>query len=139
VTKRVLIVDDETNVVGLLREFFARFQHGHSYEVRSAHSVADALDILQREQFDLILLDMVMPLTGAPRWPGDEGLNLLKRVRDLGVKAPVFMMSGAWDTQKEAEVLIEGAVGYLRKPFELRELDRLVALALGFGSRAPGG
>ena len=134
-TKRVLIVDDETNVVGLLREFFARFQHGHSYEVRSAHSVADALDILQREQFDLILLDMVVPRIGDP-WPWLQGLDLLKRVRLLGVKAPVFMMTAVRNTEKEAEALIEGAAGYLHKPFDLRELNRLVTLALG-GDPAP--
>ena len=71
--------------------------------------------------FDLILLDMVIPGTD-DRW--QQGLDLLKRVRrDLGVKAPVLMMSGGWDTRKETEALSEGAVGYLHKPFGLRELD----------------
>jgi len=136
-TKRVLIVDDESNVLAVLREFFARFQHGHAYEISLAHSAADALDILLRERFDLILLDMVMPQTGA-RWPGKQGLDLLKRVRDLGVKAPVLMMSGGGDAQK-ADALIAGAVGYLDKPFNLSELDRLVTLALGSGPGATGG
>ena len=121
----------------MLREFFVRFQHGHAYEITSARSVVDAFDILLRGAFDLILLDMVIPGTG-DRWK--QGLDLLKRVRrDLGVKAPVLMMSGGWDTRKEAEALSEGAVGYLHKPFGLRELDHLVALALGSGSRATGG
>ena len=132
-SKRVLIVDDDLNVVALLREFFARFEHGHAYEITSAHSVADALDILLRGAFDLILLDMVIPGIGT-RWK--QGLDLLKRIRDLGVKAPVLMMSGGGDAQK-AEALIAGALGYLHKPFNLRDLDRSVALALG--SRAIGG
>ena len=136
-SKRVLIVDDEPSVVGVLQEFFARFRHGHAYVVVSASSAAEALDILLRGAFDLILLDMVIPGPGA-RWK--QGLDLLKRVRrDLGVKAPVLIMSGAWDTRKEAEALSEGAVGYLHKPFGLRELDHLVALALGSGPRAIGG
>ena len=136
-SKRVLIVDDDLNVVAMLREFFARFQHGHAYEITSARSVVDAFDILLRGAFDLILLDMVIPGTG-DRWK--QGLDLLKRVRrDLGVKAPVLIMSGAWDTRKEAEALSEGAVGYLHKPFGLRELDHLVALALGSGPRATRG
>ena len=63
------------------------------------------------------------------RWK--QGLDLLKRIRDLGVNTPVLVMSGAWDTQKEAEAFLAGAVGYLRKPFSLRELDCSVALALG--------
>jgi len=126
-SKRVLIVDDDLNVVAMLREFFARFQHGHAYEITSARSVVDAFDILLRGAFDLILLDMVIPGIGA-RWK--QGLDLLKHIRDLGVTAPILMMSGAWDTRKEAEVLIAGAVGYLRKPFNLRDLDHSVALAL---------
>ena|SRR5437667_6122671 len=126
-SKRVLIVDDDLNVVAMLREFFARFKHGHAYEITSARSVADALDILLRGAFDLILLDMVIPGVGA-RWK--QGLDLLKRIRDLGVKVPVLMMSGGGDAQK-ADALIEGAFGYLHKPFDLRELDRLVARAIG--------
>src|SRR5882724_2655494 len=120
-SKRVLIVDDEPNVVGVLLEFFARFQHGHAYDVVPAYSAVEALD-------------MVIPGIGA-RWK--QGLALLKRIRDLGVTAPILMMSGDWDTRKEAEALIAGAVGYLHKPFNLRDLDHSVALALG--PRATGG
>jgi CheY-like chemotaxis protein len=126
--KRVLIVDDEPNAVGVLLEVFARFQHGHTYDLVRASSAAEALDILLRRAFDLILLDMIIPGIGARR---KQGLDLLKRIRDLGMNTPVLMMSGAWDTQKEAEALIAGAVGYLRKPFDLRDLDRSVALAVG--------
>lgn len=137
-TKRVLIVDDEPVLIALLREFFARLQQGHAYEITPAYSVVDAYDILLREQFDLILLDMVVPRLGDP-WPWLQGLDLLPRVRHLGVKAPVFMMTGVWNTQKEAEALIEEAAGYLHQPFDLRELDHLVCLALGPGPRAAGG
>jgi FixJ family two-component response regulator len=41
------------------------------------------------------------------------------------------MMTGVWNIEKEAEALIEGAAGYLHKPFDQRELNRLVTLALG--------
>ena len=127
-SKRVLIIDNERSVVGVLLEFFARFQHRHTYDVVAAYSAAESLDILLRKAFDLILLDMVMPGMGAS-WK--QGLDLLKRIRNLGVNTPVLMMSGAWDTRKEAEALIAGAVGYLHKPFNLLDLDRSVALALG--------
>jgi CheY-like chemotaxis protein len=127
-SKRVLIVDNEPSVVSVLLEFFTCFEHGHSYDVVPAYSAVEALDILLRGAFDLILLDMVLSGTGT-RWK--QGLDLLKRIRDLGVNTPVLMMSGAWDTRKEAQALIEGAVGYLHKPFNLLDLDRSVALALG--------
>ena len=136
-TKRVLIVDDEPVLIDLAREIFARFQHGHTYEITPAYTVVDAYDLLVRERFDLILLDVVVPRIGDP-WPWLQGLDLLKRVRLLGVKAPVFMMTGVWNTEKEAEAMIEGAAGYLHKPFDQRELNRLVTLALGSGP-APGG
>ena len=132
-TKRVLIVDDQPHVLDVLRKILVSFQHGHAYEITTARYVADALVILQRERFDLILLDTVMPGIGR------QGLDLLTRVRDLGVNAPVLMMSGDWESRKEADALIEGAFGYLHKPFDLRELDRLVALAIGSGPRATGG
>jgi DNA-binding NtrC family response regulator len=129
-TKRVLIVDDEPELIALLKEIFARFQHGHTYEIVPAHSVVDAWDLLVRERFDLILLDMVVPTPGDP-WPWIQGLDLLKRIRHVVVKAPIFMMTGVWNTEREAEAMIEGAAGYLHKPFDVRELNRLVTAALG--------
>jgi DNA-binding NtrC family response regulator len=133
-TKRVLIVDDQPRVLDVLRETLASFQHGHAYEITTAQSVADTLVIVQRERFDLILLDMVMPGIGDPLLRR-QGLDLLKRVRDLGVNAPVLMMSGDWDSRREADALIEGAFGFLHKPFDLRELDHLVALAIASTTR----
>ncbi|HKQ63819.1 MAG TPA: response regulator [Methylomirabilota bacterium] len=137
-TKRVLIVDDEPVLISLLKEIFARFQHGHAYEITPAYSVVDAYNLLVREEFDLILLDVVVPRMGDP-WPWLQGLDLLKRLRVLGVKAPVFMMTGVRNTEKEAEAFIEGAAGYLHKPFDLRELNRLVTQALGCGPAADAG
>jgi two-component system KDP operon response regulator KdpE len=123
--------DDQPRVLDVLRETLASFQHGHAYEITTAQSVADTLVIVQRERFDLILLDMVMPGIGDPLLRR-QGLDLLKRVRDLGVNAPVLMMSGDWDSRRAADALIEGAFGFLHKPFDLGELDRLVARAVAY-------
>ena len=54
----------------------------------------------------------------------------MTRIRDLGVTAPVLMMSGDLDRHKEADALVAGAFGYLNKPFDLIELDRLVVRAI---------
>jgi DNA-binding NtrC family response regulator len=115
-------------VLDTLRDIVASFQHEHAYEITTAQTVADAFGILQRERFDLILLDMVMPGIGDPLLRR-QGLDLLKRVRDLGVNAPVLMMSGDRDSRREADAVIEGAFGFLHKPFDLRQLDHLVARA----------
>jgi DNA-binding NtrC family response regulator len=129
VTKRILIIDDQRHVLDVLREIVASFQHRHAYEVSAVRSVADAVIIVQREHFDLILLDMVMPGIGDPLLRR-QGLDLLRRLRDVGVNAPVIMMSGDLDSRKEADAMIEGAFGYLNKPFDLGELDRLVTRAI---------
>jgi DNA-binding NtrC family response regulator len=132
--KRILIVDDQPRVLETLRDIIASFQHEHAYEITTAQTVADAFVILQRERFDLILLDMVMPGIGNPLLRR-QGLDVLKRVRDLGVNAPVLMMSGDRESQKEADALTQGAFGYLHKPFDLSELDRLVVRAIASATR----
>lgn len=136
--KRILIVDDEPIVVGVLQGFFAEFQHGHTYELTTVSSAADAFVVLLQEQFDLILLDIVLPVIDYWHVQPAAGLDLLKRVRDLGVTAPVLMMTGgAGGIPREVEAFIEGAFGYLHKPFDFSELDHLVTLALS--PRAAGG
>jgi two-component system response regulator AtoC len=132
-TKRILIVDDQRRVLDVLRDILASFKHAHTYEVTTTQAVDDALAILQRERFDLILLDMVMPGIGNPLLRR-QGLDVLKRIRDLDVRAPVVMMSGDRESRKEADALTQGAFGYLHKPFDLRELDRLVARAIAVNS-----
>src|SRR2546428_3866581 len=92
-TKLVLIVDDEPIVIALLRDCFTSFQHERVYEITSAHSVSEGFAFLQRDRFDLILLDMVIPEPGRSA-PGKQGLDLLKRIRAHGVNAPVLMMTG---------------------------------------------
>jgi len=64
--KRVLIVDDQQRVLDVLREILASVRHKHAYEITTAQSVADTLATVQREPFDLILLDMVMLGIGDP-------------------------------------------------------------------------
>ena len=127
--KRVLIVDDQPRVLETLREILASFRHAHTYEITTTASVTEALGLLQRVRFDLILLDMVMPGIGDPL-QRRQGLDVLKRIRDMGVMAPVLMMSGDYESRKEADALTEGAYAYLHKPFDLRELEHLVVRAL---------
>ena len=130
-TKRVLIVDDEAIVLTVLRDFFASFRHGYMYEITTAESASGAFQILRREQFELILLDVVIP-AAAGRWLSESnlGFSLLARLRDLGVTAPVLVMTGGGSSAKEAEALNAGAAGFLYKPVGLRELDHAVTRAL---------
>src|SRR5262249_50837401 len=129
VTKRVLIVDDEPPVVEVLKDFFRQFRHENSYETESAKDGAEALVVLLRGNFDLILLDMHMPRMG--------GLELLKQIRGLGVNVPIIMITANADTRAAAEALGGGVFAYIPKPFDIRHLDHLVALAISTGSPRP--
>ena len=134
-TKRILIVDDEPSVLSVLRACFASFHHGHAYQITTAESATDAFSLLRQQQFDLILLDIVIPAARG-RWIKEKslGVGLLARFRDLGVTAPVLMMTGvARDVAKEVMAQNAGVVGVLYKPIDLRELERAVAQALGCG------
>jgi DNA-binding NtrC family response regulator len=131
-SKRVLIVDDQPHVLGVLRELVASYRHEYPYEITTTQNVDDALGLVQRERFDLILLDMVMPGIGDPMLRR-QGLDVLTLIVDLGVTARVIMMSGDRDSRKEAEALNQGAFGYLHKPFDLHELERSVVRAMGSG------
>jgi CheY-like chemotaxis protein len=131
-TKRVLIVDDEPVVLAVLRDCFAAFRHGHAYEVTTAASATEAFHILRRERFDLILLDIVIPAASHVWLTGRNlGLGLLNRLRDLGVTAPVVVMTAGMTDVKPADALRAGAIGWLNKPLDVRELDEAVARALG--------
>jgi DNA-binding response OmpR family regulator len=121
-------------VLTVLRDFFASFRHGYAYEITTAESASETFQILRREQFDLILLDVILP-AAASRWLPESnlGFGLLARLRDLGVTAPVLVMTGGGTIAKEAEALEAGAAGFLYKPVGLRELDRAVTRALTSG------
>ncbi len=117
-TKRVLVVDDNTVILDILKQFLGR---GYTVEVVGNASLALA-SVVQKTP-DAILLDV--------RMPGVDGLSLLKSLREMGVQTPIFVMTGYDSTQVAMEALEKGATGYLPKPFDLIHLDRLIAHALG--------
>jgi len=129
-TKRILIVNNDPEIIRMLTECLRAFQHGHAYEIASAHNVRDALAILLRAGFgfDLILLEVHISWMGEPRdWPG-HGLDLLKEIRKRGVDVPVIMTCPPLEKKGMDEAQSAGAFAWLSG--ELGELERLVTLAL---------
>ena len=112
--KTILIVDDEPAArYGLRRALEAK------YRIAEAESAEAAREALNREQPDLVLLDVVLP--------GENGIAFLRWMREQGSEIPVLMVS-ALDTAKTAvEALQLGAADYLVKGFELEELRQRVA------------
>ena len=112
---RVLIVDDEPLVSGLLRDFLTT----GGDEVAIAASGADALKIVPVFQPDVILTDMLMP--------GMSGADLLDALRGAGVTVSVILISG------QPITMPEGFFALLRKPFDLRRLAEAVTAAIDQG------
>jgi two-component system, NtrC family, nitrogen regulation response regulator NtrX len=121
-TKTVLIVDDDSAVVRMLKDALGVFRHTHAYKVEIAKDGADALAALQRDRYDLVLLDMYMPRM--------TGLELLERMRELQIQTPVLMLTGNENTRSAADALASGIFAYIPKPFELQHLEHLVWLAV---------
>src|ERR1700756_3356201 len=107
---RLLIVDDERGIVVALKGLFTK----EGYEVETADSGEQALDRFKTDFFDVVITDLSMK--------GMDGLELLKRVRELEPNTAVLMIT-AYGTQRIAvEAMKAGAEDYLPKPFDNDEL-----------------
>lgn len=122
---QVLIVDDESSVLFLLREVLE--ERGH--EVLSASSGVEAAalgDLGKLEDVDLLLTDFAMPEL--------DGLGLMARLKRQHPELPVVLLTARGSERLAARAIKEGAFDYLPKPFELDELELVVARALEAGS-----
>lgn len=114
----VLVVDDETT----LRTTCCAFLEGFGYNVTSVERAEDALDLLKRRSFQILLLDLYMPQ--------HSGLDLLRKARELHPESRVIMMTGNPSVETSDEALEEGAFDYLPKPFSATHLEILVDRAV---------
>lgn len=124
---RLLIVDDEEPVREVLGEYFS----SQGYQVDTASSGTEALERVQRQRPDLVLLDV--------RMPGLDGVEVLKKLREVDGRLPVVMITANEDVALARSMLSIGAFDYVAKPFDFRYLDRVVAAALVQGETAPDG
>jgi CheY-like chemotaxis protein len=120
---RVLVVDDEPQVAGVLRDALLDF----GYLVTVAGSGGEALALLPGFMPDVVLLDVAMP--------GMSGVDVLERLRQQYPRLPVVMVTGNQDEQAARRLLTRGAFDYVPKPFDLDALERIVAVAVA--SRQP--
>ncbi|KXF54171.1 DNA-binding response regulator [Rhodococcus opacus] len=110
VEARVLVVDDEPNILELL-SVSLRFQ---GFEVATASTGAEGLDTARTFRPDAVILDVMMP--------GMDGFGLLKRLRADGVDAPVLFLTAKDAVEDKISGLTLGADDYVTKPFSLEEV-----------------
>ncbi len=106
----LLIVDDDERIRGLLQKFLIR----NGFLVSSARDAAHADRILSGLDFDMIVLDVMMP--------GEDGVSYCKRLRADREDMPILLLTAKGETQDRIAGLEAGADDYLPKPFEPKEL-----------------
>jgi len=105
-TGKVLIIDDEAS----LRDTLARILEKAGCETRAAVDGYEAFNLLRKEVFDLVFLDIHLPEM--------DGLQVLKEIRQGDQKLPVILLTGYGTLQSAVEALRLGATDYLLKPFD---------------------
>jgi len=115
---RVLVIDDDPGVRDYMEALVAR----QGYEVFAAADGEEALKNLDTSQPDLITLDVVLP--------GMDGLQTLEKLKQRLPDVPVVMLSGHGQARNIVEAMRRGASDFLRKPFEVEELELAFQKAL---------
>jgi len=114
-SSRILIVDDETNV----RLNYRITLETEGYEVVEAGTSAAALQELIERSFALAILDL--------RMPGMDGLELLAKMREVGITVPATIVTAYSDVPNAVKAMKLGAIDFLQKPLRPEDLRRVVA------------
>lgn len=121
---RILLVEDEVNIASFIERGLKEFGH----EVSVAYDGSAGWELLQKNEFQLLILDIIMPKV--------NGLQLCKMYRQrFGYHAPVVMLTALGTTEDIVNGLDAGADDYLVKPFSFQELEaRIKALLRRVGT-----
>jgi len=112
----VLVVDDEENFLTLLKWFLSQ----RGYDVSTAVSADDALEMVQQQNFDIALLDIKLG--------SSNGLTLLEEVTARSPRLKVIMMTAYPTVSSLKQAFSRGAMRYLTKPVDLQELTEALRL-----------
>ena len=104
--KKILIIEDDESIHNVIEELLKE----NDYNVFNAYSGTEALLLLEKERYDLILLDLMLP--------GITGEELLAKVKNI----PIIVISAKISSDDKVNCLLSGANDYITKPFDSREL-----------------
>ncbi|MBI2202254.1 MAG: response regulator [Candidatus Rokubacteria bacterium] len=114
----ILVVDDEPEMCALFEEILSV----EKAEILSARTGVEALAIARRTRLDLVLLDLRLPDVG--------GTEVLRRLRRLDDDLPVVMVTAHGSAETVRTSMRLGAFDYVTKPFDIREIQRVIRGAL---------
>jgi DNA-binding NtrC family response regulator len=111
---RVLVVDDDPAMCGMLVDSL----EAQGHEARAAHSVGEALRLLEQQRFTVVLSDVHMP--------SRSGFELLDELKSRDVDVPVILMSSFGSPETARQASARGALAFLSKPFDSGDLTELL-------------
>ncbi|MDH4322275.1 MAG: sigma 54-interacting transcriptional regulator [Desulfobulbaceae bacterium] len=115
----ILVVDDEESLRLTFKMFLSRAGYG---PITTASTFEEAVALIENQEFDLIISDIVME--------GASGIDLLRRVKELGRQCPMVMVTGYPNINTATEAVELGAFAYLSKPVKKDDLLRTARMAL---------
>ena len=104
--KKILIIEDDLNIHNLIKELLTK----NNYQTIDAYSGTEAILILEKQEVDLILLDLMLP--------GINGEEILDKIKQI----PIIVLSAKITTEDKVNCLLKGANDYITKPFNNDEL-----------------
>ncbi|MBE0417005.1 MAG: response regulator transcription factor [Coriobacteriia bacterium] len=115
--ERILVVEDDRTIAR-----FVELELAHAgYRVGKASNGSAALEVIDRDPPDLLVLDLMLP--------GLDGIEVARKIRASGSRMPILMLTARAETQDVVSGFEAGTDDYLRKPFEIPELlSRIAAL-----------
>lgn len=119
---KILVVDDERDLSNAITKVLKLEQ----YEVTQAYDGLEAIDYVSNENFDLIIMDVMMPNL--------DGISATKHLREKGIQTPILLLTARSLTEDKVQGLDSGADDYLTKPFRFEELKARIRALLRRGT-----
>src|SRR5262249_6505733 len=120
---RVLVVDDNARA----RQSIVDVLKAAGHEVVSSASAIEALKIVEKNPFDVIVTDLQMP--------GMDGLAFIRTLSERKVESQIVMITAFASVTSAVEAMRHGAFDYIEKPFDVEQLETLIARALRHGEK----
>ena len=115
---RILVVDDEVETCDLLKRYLTK----KGFQVFTALSGEDAVNIVKEERPHIVLLDI--------RMPGMGGIEALKKIKEIDREIGVVMITAVKEEETAKEILKLGADDYITKPMDLKYLDNVLMVKI---------